>query len=179
MKQRSSIFLTFLIVVQTTILTRSLKASPTPSTLILVDPFTEYLSGHCKEYCRENDIRIVEVVSSYSSGALQSKGMTLPDNFIAPKDGEELAWAEAEDIDLNGCCIVAESDASVPTAERIAFNLNLKGNGVSPHLRNKFLTNERARASGLDVVKQALAYTWEEAESFLKQLWADDFDESK
>lgn len=104
--------------------------------------------------------------------------MALPENFMAPKDGDELAWAAAEEIDLDGCCIVAESDAGVSTAERIAFNLNLKGNGISPQLRNKYLTNERARANGLEVVKQALADSWEEAEAFLNQLWADDFEES-
>ena len=178
MKLRSGLFVTFLIVVHTTVQTFSLNAASTPSTLILIDPFTEYLSGHCKEYCRIHDIRVVEVVSAYSNGALESKGMALPESFLAPKDGDEMSWAEDKDIDLTNCCVVAESDAGVPTAERIASNLNLRGNGISPHLRNKYLTNERARANGLDVVKQALAKSWEEAEAFLQELWSEESSES-
>ena len=167
----------FLILVQAAVQIRSLSTSP--STLILVDPFTSYLSGHCKEYCNENDIRVVELVSSYSNGALESKGMALPENFVAPKDGEEVAWAESEDINLGNCCVVAESDAGVPTAERIASSLNLRGNGISPHLRNKYLTNERAKDNGLEVVKQSLAKNWEEAEEFLDDLWSGESSTSK
>lgn len=170
-------FAVSLILVQIAIKTKSLSTNP--STLILVDPFTAYLSGHCKEYCTEHDIRVVEVVSSYSNGALEAKGMALPENFLAPKDGDELEWVATEDIDLSNCCIVAESDAGVPTAERIALSLNLRGNGVSPHLRNKYLSNERARDYGLEVVKQSLAHTWEEADAFINDLWADESSKSK
>lgn len=159
-----------LVLVQTVVEIRSLSTGP--PTLILVDPFTAYLSGHCKEYCKENEIRVVEVVSSYSNGALESKGMALPEKFIAPNEGDEVSWAESEDINLGNCCVVAESDAGVPTAERIASSLNLRGNGISPHLRNKYLTNERARENSLEVVKQTLASTWMEAEDFLNELWA-------
>ena len=161
----------FFIVVQTSVRTISLSTSP--GTLILVDPFTEYLTGHCKEYCQQHQIRVVEVVSTYTSGALEAKGMTLPPSFIAPKDGDEVEWAEREDIDLENCCVLAESDAGVPTAERIASNLKLRGNGLSPHFRNKYLSNERARESGLAVVRQTLAASWEEAEDFLTELWAE------
>jgi hypothetical protein len=169
--------LTIISLVQLSSSVRSL--STPPSTLILIDPFTEYLSGHCKEYCNEHDIRVVEVVSSYSNGALESKGMALPINFVAPKDGDEVAWAESEEINLENCCVVAESDAGVPTAERIASNLNLRGNGLSPHLRNKYLTNERARDNGLEVVRQSLAHSWEEAVEFLDELWAGESSESE
>ena len=177
MRSRTSLFAFSLILLQIAIQTKSLAANP--STLILVDPFTVYLSGHCKEYCAEHDIRVVEVVSSYSNGALEAKGMALPENFLAPKDGDELTWVADESIDLSNCCIVAESDAGVPTAERIALNLDLRGNGVSPHLRNKFLSNERARDFGLEVVKQSLAYSWDEADAFIDDLWADESSKSK
>lgn len=144
-------------------------------TAILVDPFTEYLSGHCKEYCAARDIRVVEVVSGFTAGALEAKGVSIPAKFLAPTAGFESSWAEEFAIDVQNCppdviCVVAESDAGVPTAERIAVALNLPGNGISPQLRNKFMTNERARSVGLKVVEQALVSKWDDAHSFVEDL---------
>jgi hypothetical protein len=157
--------------------TLSLSSITSPPTLILVDAFADYLSGHCKDYCRDHDIRYVEVVSSYSKGALEAKGMKLPPHFIAPKEGSELDWAESEEIELDNCSILAESDAGTTTAERIGTSLGLRGNGPSPQLRNKYLMNERCKDQGLKVVRQVLASTWEEAETFLMDvLWADRTD---
>ena len=153
----------------------SLTASRVQRTAILVDPFTEYISGHCKEYCEENGIRVVEVVSPFTAGFLKSRGNPLPDSLIAPKEGDEMSWASDNDISLSdscNCCVIPESDACVPTAERIAAKLNIRGNGVSPHLRNKFKANERVRSKGLKAVKQVAAKNWEEAEEFLtNKLW--------
>ena len=87
--------------------------------------------------------------------------------------------------------IFSESDAGIGTAERIQAALALRGNGLCPHIRNKYLLNERARSRGLQVrslqtiyltiyhryiityfksiqvVKQKLAYSLEDINQFL------------
>lgn len=159
--------------------TLSLSASITSTpTLILVDPFADYLTGHCKDYCGHHDIRFVEVVSWYNKLNLEAKGMSLPPQFIAPTEGSESDWAASQEIELENCHIIAESDAGVPTSERMGSALGLPGNGPSPQLRNKYLMNERCKDHGLKVNQQFLASSWEEAEKFLVDvLWAGRTDE--
>lgn len=145
-------------------------------TLVLVDSFSSYLSGHCKQYCEENGIQIIECVSPYMQKYLESSGSTIPESLLAPQEGDETSWVhriglfeesdeDDDDEDLESSlinqlvgkvAILSESDAGIATAERIASALGLKGNGRSPHLRNKFLLNERARKSG---IKARLAVT--------------------
>ena len=100
--------------------------------------------------------------------------MQIPQSFRIPDDLE--AWAEAENISLDpsDTLVVSESDCGTQDAERIASTLGLVGNGISPHLRNKYLANEKLRERGIPSVKQAWASCWEEAEDFLDNvLWAD------
>ena len=139
--------------------------NPSSPTIIFVDSFTEYLSGHCKKYCDENGIRIVECVSPYMQKVLSSQGYDIPDTLKTPDEGEESNWAvildlvndnideenEDENKVMNVVCL-SESDAGVSTAERIQQALHLRGNGKSPHLRNKFLLNERAAEKGIQVI---------------------------
>lgn len=138
--------------------------NPSTPTAIFVDSFTEYLSGHCKKYCDENGIRVVECVSPYMQKVLSSQGYDIPDTLKTPDEGDETNWAVTldllndnidEEVDsehklMNVVCL-SESDAGVSTAERIQQALHLRGNGKSPHLRNKFLLNERAAEKGLQV----------------------------
>lgn len=140
-------------------------------TLVLVDSFSSYLSGHCKQYCEENGIQVIECVSPYMQKYLESSGSTVPESLLAPVEGEETSWShsaglfedEEEDDDdaesetslanqlVEKVAVLSESDAGIATAERISAALGLRGNGRSPHLRNKFLLNERARQCGLKV----------------------------
>ena len=153
-------------------------AGSSQPTLILVDPFTEYISGHLKEYCnaQQPPIRVVELASGYTTRALNSQGMQIPKNFKIPDTNEDLeTWAVNEDISLdpNDTYVLSESDCGAEDAERIAAALRLVGNGPSPHLRNKYLANEKLRSQGIPVVQQVLANSWEEVEDFLlNNLWA-------
>ena len=140
------------------------NVNPSIPTVIFVDSFTEYLSGHCKKYCDEHGIRIVECVSPYMQKVLSSQGYDIPDSLKSPEEGEETNWSisldlfkddgeDEKDRDnkyVNVICL-SESDSGVSTAERIQHELNLRGNGKSPHLRNKYLLNERIKEKGLPV----------------------------
>lgn len=160
----------------------SLQSSSTP-TLVLIDPFTSYLSGHCREYCSANGIELVEAVSPYTASVLKSSGKIIPESLMAPEKGKENEWALAhgllsDDEDEGNVdrqiMVISESDAGVSTAERIQTALGIKrSNGISPHLRNKFEQNQRAAVKGLPIVAQKLASDWSEAEQFIHDLWND------
>jgi len=152
--------------------------------LVIVDPFTPYLSGHCREYCAEHGIELIETVSPYTANVLASTGRAIPESLQAPVEGAEHEWAEAKEL-LNAdrpVLVLSESDAGVPTAELIqqaivgksSASVSARGcNGICHHLRNKFDQNERAAARGLPIVRQRLAASWAEAEEFLvDDLWA-------
>ena len=155
----------------------TLAGSSRQPTLILVDPFTEYISGHLKQYCSAQNppIRVIELASGYTTRALNSQGMQIPTNFKIPDTNDDLeTWAVNEDISLdpNDTYVLSESDCGAEDAERIATALRLVGNGPSPHLRNKYLANEKLRSQGIPVVQQVLASSWDEVEDFLlNKLW--------
>lgn len=150
-------------------------------TLVLVDPFTPYLSGLCREYCKTHDIEIVEAVSAYSARALTAvNGTPLPAALLAPEEGEESEWLKAKGLTGEGedVLVISESDAGVATAERLQAAVSPNGratNGISHHLRNKYEQNQRAAAAGLPIVAQALCSSWVDAETFISELpgWAD------
>lgn len=173
MMKLSDRFLVCLIVSFISLISITISTRPSVPTVIFVDSFTEYLSGHVKRYCDEHGIRIVECVSPYMQKVLSSQGYDIPDSLKSPNNGEEMDWAvslnlfnEDDDDDHdnkhhqstavkslkcpNIICL-SESDAGVSTAERIQEELHLRGNGKSPHLRNKYLLNERASENGIKV----------------------------
>ena len=45
------------------------------------------------------------------------------------------------------------------------------GNGISPHLRNKYQSNQKAKEQGIPVLKQRMCNTVEDAISFAMFLW--------
>ena len=60
--------------------------------LVLIDPFTSYLSGHCKAWAERHGVRCVEAVSSYAAATLGAEGRVVPESLKAPQEGEEVAW---------------------------------------------------------------------------------------
>lgn len=166
-----------------------LATSYNQPTLVIIDGFTEYLSGLCKHYCQENNIQLVEIVSPYICNLFASQGRDVPEDLRAPiQKLDILNWAksnniiydftsneiEADNFKVNeNVYVISESDSGVSTAELIADTLKLVGNGISPHLRNKFLSNQRASEAGIPIVKQALVSSYEEALDFMNELWLD------
>lgn len=153
--------------------------------VVLIDPFTSYLSGIVRKYCNDNDIEIVEGVSEYLCGAIGG----VPETLRAPKLGDEEVWCiqrglipekdsedEEDDQDsvpnVDDICIISESDAGVAVAERIQSTIGARGNGISPQLRNKFEQNARVARAGLTANKQILTADWLEAEDFIDNLEA-------
>lgn len=167
----------------------SLSRPPIAPTLVIVDGFTEYISGFCKEYCNAHGIRVIEVLSPYICGIFRSRGQDVPESLQAPINEDDIRrWAfqneiardatevatDADEIDKDGpVYVISESDSGVSTAEKIAAVLGLPGNGLSPQLRNKFESNERAKAAGLSTVQQRLVRDIDEAISFARELWSD------
>lgn len=153
--------------------------------LVLVDGFTEYISGECRTYCSERGIRLFELISPYMCEILQlQQKCEVPDYLKAPiQEHDILEWAQNQDLlypvaNANSMttCVIAESDSGVSTAEKMATILNLPSNGMSPHLRNKFESNIRAQHYGRQTVKQKLAYTLNDALEFVKEMWNDEIE---
>ena len=168
------------------------EASTKSRVLVLVDPFTSYLSGKCTAYCKKNGIRVVETVSEYSCAALGAEGQIVPEELRAPNEGDEMEWASERGIvngddgeadekegdekelvpNIDDVFVIAESDAGVPVAERIQVRIGAAGNGHSPQLRDKCKQSDLCRQRGLPVNKQVLASSWKDAEYFLDEtLW--------
>lgn len=110
---------------------------PFTPTLILVDSFCEYLGGHCREYCQENGIRVMDVVSPYMVECLKQQGRVVPDSLRAPYEPNDIIeWTSENELQPknnrieNVVAAISESDSGVSTAERIQVTLGLKGNGI-------------------------------------------------
>ena len=165
--------------------------------LCLIDPFTSYLSGRCKEWCNENNVRVIEAVSEYATVTLGAEGRFVPEELRAPSPGEEIGWCQdrrvvpdvyrnsgeeaEEDHDdvpiphIDDVFVIAESEAGVSVAQRIQVRIGAPGNGNSSQLCNKYIQNELCHQAGLPVNKQTLARSWEEAESWLSEtLWKSE-----
>ena len=70
-----------------------LAASKRRQVCVLVAPFSEYIGGIAKDYCKEHRIEVVECLSPYLCGYFKSKGSAVPAAFRAPEEGKEVAWA--------------------------------------------------------------------------------------
>jgi hypothetical protein len=141
-------------------------------TLIIVDGFTEYISGYAREYCRKHNIDVIDAVSPYLCEILLQQGRRVPDYLRAPKSGQELTWLEEKElleIDKEKLCCLSESDSGVSTAERLQVAFGIRGNGQAPQLRNKYLMNSVAKEHGLPIVFQSLVRSIEDIEKFLLQ----------
>lgn len=149
--------------------------SPFAPVLIVVDGFSSYLGGYCKNYCEERNIYLKDVVSPYICGVFKGQGRSVPEYLRAPESDTELEWANAMGIvDSANTYAISESESGITTADRIEIALKLNGNKALPQLRDKYLANERSKLAGLDTASQALAATWEEARTFVTDLWAEN-----
>jgi hypothetical protein len=150
--------------------------------LVLVDGFSEYLSGNCRSYCKANNIEVIELLSPYMHTLCKSRGVEIPENSRAPTNDDAIfEWANNvklfdtnEKDDKPIVYVISESDSGVSTAEKIAATLNLVGNGLSPHLRNKYLSNLKAIENGIETLQQCLANTESEAIDFINSLWSNN-----
>lgn len=149
--------------------------SPFAPVLIVVDGFSSFLGGYCRNYCEERNIYLKDIVSPYICGVFKGQGRSVPEYLRAPESGKEIEWANAMGIiDSDNTYVVSESESGITTADRIEIALKLNGNKALPQLRDKFLASERAKFAGLDSINQVLATTWEEARTFITDLWAEN-----
>ncbi len=147
-------------------------------TLVLVDGFTDYISGIARQYCKTHDINVVDVVSPYLAAAIAAQGNILPISLLTPTAETADQWLEAtnllnslEDKDSTIFCL-SESDCGVQTAEYLSQLLNLPSlNAPMQEVQNKYTINLKAAAQGISVVNQAMVNSWEEARLFLNELW--------
>lgn len=101
----------------------------------MIDGFNHYISGHCRTYCEQNNIRYIEAVSPYICGIFEAKGNEVPPPFRAPyQEDDIISWAieneliNEDTMEINpNVFVLSESDSGVSTAEKIASVLNLAG----------------------------------------------------
>ncbi|RYG66914.1 ATP-grasp domain-containing protein, partial [archaeon] len=153
-----------------------------PRRLLLVDGFTEYIGGICRQHALANDIKVIDMVSPYIAMMLKSQGQVLPPHLIAPTEETLQDWLEVHQLDLplerDSICFLAESDCGVVTAEKCAHLLGIEtGNSPIEEIQSKFVANEKLRVAGLPPLRQGLLGSWEEARLFLNDLWLHDEDE--
>jgi hypothetical protein len=184
-------------------ITTAIISSSSLKYLVLIDPVCDYLSGHCREYCQLNNINVIECLSPYMIGYMQSKGIDVPNAYRAPTEGYEKEWVNDKGLTYNNIddvdndniddnnnindniidnkiiAVLSESDAGVATAERIQAAIGCPGNGIKPSLRNKYLMNLKGKEYKLKTVEQILAKTWDEAEEFIEHLWNNDGNSNK
>ena len=140
--------------------------------ILVVDPFIDFLHAVLLEECDRRNIRLYDAVSGYTDAILTAAG----DNFhrnIVPADlnrDEIRTWAKIFDPDESISCVISESDVGVSSAERVQVALGLRGNGFSPHLRSKYEVNEACKAAGLLTTSQILTSDWENASHFIDNL---------
>ena len=83
------------------------------------------------------------------------------------------AWKSLIPSNMEICGVYCESDSGLDDAERLGVALGLYPkchDGVNEARRNKYLMNRKVGEAGLDVVKQKLCKTIEEAELFAETL---------
>jgi len=172
--------------------------------LVLLDGFSDHVGGYCRSLCYDRGIETVDLVSEYLQACFRKQSRSVPSHLQCPLPSHEVAWAtamglmdkyrcssddtitDAETNDVtNQLFIISESESGTSTAERMQVALGLPGNGISPQLRNKYLSNVMAKEDGgrgvgggegkgrIDVVRQKLAHTWKEASDFIAELWRD------
>lgn len=145
-----------------------------------MDRFAEYHGLYLERMALEvYGVAVVNVLSSYMRGYfLQEEGVEEVEAMGIPSDKQELKdWIEKIGVDkLEG--MICESDSGLAEAEHFGAILNLsKQNGINEARRNKYLMVETVNKAGLDVVKQNLCKTLEEAVEFANTLGISDEEE--
>ena len=143
--------------------------------LILMDSFCPYHGEFLAQRAKiVYNAGVVQVLSGYmTEGIYRDKGII--DHFSSriPSVNKEMEWAN--DIPFEILNIYCESDAGLPSAERLGVSLGLKrSDGIDPARRNKFLMNVAAEAFGLLTVSQKMCATLHEALAFSANLGIND-----
>lgn len=152
------------------------KKASSSGSLLVIDPFIDFLHQPLLHLCKERNIKVHEAVSGYTDAILNAAGDTLPRNVVPNGlEWDDLkGWTDfLEDEEDDGgriSCVLSESDVGVSAAERIVQACDLKGNPFSPHLRSKYQVNEACKLAGLKTTPQILTGNWNEASEFINNL---------
>ncbi len=110
---------------------------------IVVDPFSHFLGKRLKRQALAKGLACVDVLCPYTSVSL-GPGTK---RWRSPAAGQEVEWA-AQMPFKKVAFILSESDVGTATAERLQVALGVRGSGVNPARRNKYLTNLALKARG-------------------------------
>jgi glutathione synthase/RimK-type ligase-like ATP-grasp enzyme len=144
-----------------------------PISVLLIDPFSEYLSARIKQDCADRGVNVIELVSPYMSKVLDHQGRTVPEKFQIPVSSSKLNERCDEWKDSRIECVICESEAGLPMVGPLQSALGLPlSNEMTEKtdLRSKFAVNSICRASGLDTVEQICAHDWGSAKNFAQML---------
>eukprot|EP00804_Cyclotella_cryptica_P016588 CCRYP_001928-RA/>CCRYP_001928-RA protein AED:0.04 eAED:0.04 QI:0/-1/0/1/-1/1/1/0/656 len=158
---------------------RKERQNQTTKAIIIMDGFSPYHGQYLAQAAHHlYGAAVIHVLSDFMTRYLyQVEQQTdhlssrLPDwNNV----DEVQAWKNLLPSSLDICGIYCESDSGLDDAERLGVALGLfprRHDGVNAARRNKFLMNRVvSEVGGLDVVKQMLCRTLEEAQDFARSL---------
>lgn len=143
-----------------------------PRSILVVDPFIDFLHEAVVIECIRRNVTIIEAVCGYTDAILTKSG-DLSFRHVVPGglDYPMLKrWCNAMDPTDSIVAAISESDVGTVAAERLQVALGLSGNGFSPHLRSKYATNEACCEAGLKTTKQVLTNDWKVANEFIETL---------
>lgn len=153
------------------------STAPAKSKLLIIDPFIDFLHNELLRLCLERNVEVIEVVSGYTNAILTSSGYEDYRNVVPGGIDLDVVkrWVQLLDPDSTiGACL-SESDVGTTAAERIQVAIGLPGNGISPHLRSKYMVNEACKAAGLHTTAQLLTGEWKAAAEFIDELFLSQF----
>lgn len=142
--------------------------------LVLMDVFSEYHGIFLSQQARlAYGVATISVLSEYMKGYFERETPDELDRWqkeFLPSEDRVKEWKDSvKDVEL--VAIVCESDSGLADAERFGNLLQLTHhNGFNEARRNKFLMIETLREAGLDVVRQRLCGSVEEAIDFAQEL---------
>jgi len=133
-------------------------------TVIIIDPFCEFLGKKISAIVRMRGYATVEILSDYLLKGLGAEEEL--SHLGVPSPGDERRWA-------NGlppvAGVISESDAGLGTAERLQVALDAWcSNGIHEARRNKLEMFQVAQKCGLHTARQRLVSSWGEARPFLE-----------
>jgi hypothetical protein len=131
--------------------------------------FGFYMSRRC---CEAYGVAAINVFSNYMTTYFQKEHPELmePKIMRMPSEDQFEAWLAQLPVDeIVG--IICETDSGLADAERLGVMLKLKNHdGINEARRHKFLMVEEVGKAGLEVVRQKLCFSSEEAVEFAKEL---------
>jgi len=137
--------------------------------ILIMDNFSPYHGRYITQMALEAyGVAVISVLSPYITGYLhQERQLTEHLSQRSPSPTELPAWLRQVPFEI--VAMICESDSGLESAEELGVSLGLypeRHDGVNKARRDKYWMNDVCGKFGLDVVRQRLCQTLEEAMEF-------------